>query len=193
MPLEGEFVILREEQVEDMPLLVALRNDLETQAWSITLPPDYTVRMYQQRFEGRTFSYERTDGRFIILDKASGEFAGTISYTGLEPRFAATIGIMAVKKYWGSGLAYDAQEVLLKFLFLELGLRVVRIWTQSGNPRAVRLAQRSGFMISGRNRQAVYKNGELYDNLLIDLLREEYFARHPELEDRLPALALRNG
>lgn len=46
MPLEGELVILREERPEDMNLQVELRNDLETQAWSKTLPPDYTESMY---------------------------------------------------------------------------------------------------------------------------------------------------
>jgi hypothetical protein len=28
-------------------------------------------------------------------------------------------------------------------------------------------------------------HGELHDNLMMDLLREEYFARHPELVDGL--------
>jgi RimJ/RimL family protein N-acetyltransferase len=186
MPLEGKYVILREERPEDLPFLVTLRNDLETQAWSKTLPPDYTEWMYQKRYEERKFSFDRSDGRFILISKETGEFAGTISYTGLEPRFSASIGLMVAKKFWGSGFAYDAQEVLLKFLFLELGLRVVRLWTHSGNLRAVGLAQKSGFKISGRMRQAVYKAGNLYDNLIVDLLREEYFALHPDLKDTLP-------
>jgi RimJ/RimL family protein N-acetyltransferase len=188
MPLEGSLVILREERPEDMKLLAALRNDLETQAWSKTLPPDYTEEMYLKRFQGREFSYDPKEGRFIITSKETAEFAGTISYTGLRPRWSATIGIMVEKKFWGSGFANDAQEVLLKFLFMELGLRVVRLYTHSGNLRAVRLAEKAGFRISVRQRQAIFKNGELYDNLMMDLLREEYFANHPELVDNLPKL-----
>jgi RimJ/RimL family protein N-acetyltransferase len=163
MPLEGENVRLREERPEDMKLLVALRNDLETQAWSRTLPPDYTENMYMKRF------------------------AGTISYSGLEPRWSAVLGIMVPKKYWGSGVALEASEVLLMFLFQEIGVRVVRLYTHSGNPRAVKLAEKSGFRISMRQRQAIFKNGEMYDNLVMDLLREEYYVQHPELEDQLPA------
>lgn len=190
MALEGQLVRLREERPEDMLPLVQLRNDLETQAWSKTLPPDYTERMYQKRFDERTFSFDRSDGRFIIEEKQSGEFAGTVLYSGLEPRFSTSIGIMVAKKFWGTGIAADAQEVLLKFLFLELGLRVVRLFTHSGNPRAVRLAARGGFQVSMRIRQGIYKNGQLYDNLGMDLLREEYFARHPELVDNLPPLSM---
>lgn len=188
MALEGELVLLREERPEDMPPLVAMRNDLETQAWSKTLPPDYTLPMYMKRFEAREFSFERNDGRFIIVEKQGGEFAGTISYTGLRPRWSATIGIMIARKFWGSGFAFDAQEVLLAFLFQELGLRVVRLYTHSGNPRAVRLAEKSGFKVSARQRQTIFKGGELYDNLIMDLLREEYFASHPEQVDHLPTL-----
>lgn len=189
MPLEGELVILREEQPEDMPRLTALRNDLETQAWSKTLPPDYTDNMYIKRFQAREYSYDPQEGRFIMISCASGEFAGSISYTGLEPRWSAVIGLMVEKKFWGSGFALDAQETLLKFLFTELGLRVTRLYTHTGNPRAVGLAEKSGFKISARQRQAIFKNGEIFDNILMDLLREEYFALHPQLVDNLPALA----
>ena len=188
MPLEGELVRLREERPQDLELLQTLRNDMQTQAWTKALPPDYTEWMYRKRYEERTFSFERTDGRFIIEHKQTAEFAGTISYTSLKDRWSATIGIMTLKKFWGAGVAYDAQEVLLKFLFTELGLRVVRLWTHSGNPNAVRLAQRSGFQIAVRQRESVYKNGELHENLSLDLLRSEYFARHPELVDRLPEI-----
>ena len=188
MPIEGEIVILREEQPEDMPLLTAMRNDLETQAWSKTLPPDFTETMVMKRYRDREFSFDPQEGRFIMIERASGEFAGSISYTGLKPRWSATIGLMVAKKFWGTGLAVDAQETLLKFLFQELGMRVVRLFTHSGNPRAVGLAEKSGFQISARQRQAIFKNGELFDNIVMDLLREEYFSRHSELEDHLPPL-----
>lgn len=189
MPLEGELVILREEQPEDMPFLTALRNDLETQAWSKTLPPDYTENMYLKRFQTREYSYDPQEGRFIMISRASGEFVGSISYTGLEPRWSATIGLMEEKKFWGSGFALDAQETLLKFLFNELGLRVVRLYTHTGNPRALGLADKSSFKVSARQRQSIFKSGELYDNVVMDLLREEFFALHPQLVDNLPPLS----
>jgi len=189
MPLEGEIVILREEQPEDMPLLTALRNDLETQAWSKTLPPDYTDTMHMKRFQDREYSHDPLEGRFIMIARASGEFVGSISYTGLKPRWSATIGLMLEKKFWGTGLAFDAQETLLKFLFMELGLRVIRLFTHSGNPRAVGLAEKAGFKIAASQRQSIFKNGEVFDNLIMDLLREEYFSHHPQLVDNLPPLS----
>ena len=188
MPLEGKMTILREEREEDMPFLLDLRNNLETQGFTKSLPTDYTLPMYTKRFESREFSFDRGDGRFVIVHKDSGELAGTIGYTNHEPRHAATIGIAVSKEFWGTGLAYDAQEVLLEFLFHELGLRVVRLWTNSGNPKAIKLAERSGFKQSGRTRESVFRKGKLFDNVVMDMLREEYYALHPELEDGFPKL-----
>jgi RimJ/RimL family protein N-acetyltransferase len=188
MPLEGKLVILREERVEDIPHLAKLQNNMETQAWGKTLPPDYTEDMYRKRFKAREFSYNPKEGRFIIVSKETGEFAGMISYSNLRPRWSAILGIMMDKQFWGTGFAFDAQEVLLKFVFLELGLRVVQIYTSGGRPHAINLAKKSGFRISGRQRQAAFRNGEVSDGLLMDLLREEYIANHPELVDNLPQL-----
>jgi RimJ/RimL family protein N-acetyltransferase len=189
MALEGKWTILREERLEDQPFLVQLRNDLETQAWSKALPPDYTLEMYQKRFSSREFSYQRADGRFIIVEKDSAEPVGSIVYSGVEARWEATLGIMLAKKHWGGGYASDALETLLRFLFEELGLRVLRLWTHSGNPRAIGSAEKLGFKISYRQRQAVFKGGQLYDNIGMDLLREEYYKLHPELTDGMPKVS----
>ncbi|MGD8456747.1 MAG: GNAT family protein [Anaerolineales bacterium] len=188
MPLQGKMTILREEREEDMPFLLELRNNLETQGFTKSLPTDYTLPMYTKRFESREFSFDRGDGRFVIVHKDSSELAGSIGYVNHEPRHAATIGIAVSRKFWGTGLAYDAQEVLLNFLFHELGLRVVRLWTNSGNPAAVDLAGRSGFKVSVRGREAVFRLGAVYDNLMMDLLREEFYQARPELKDNLPSL-----
>lgn len=188
MPLEGTRVILREERPEDLPFEVSLRNDMGTQAWPKALPPDYTEAMYRKRFESREFSMSRRDGRFIIEDKGTGERVGYLSYYGLEPRFSVSYGLAVQKRFWGTGLAGDAQAVILGFMFLELGVRVVRLWTTSGNPAMVRLAEKAGFRISARVRQGDYKTGQLQDGLSMDLLREEYFALHPDLADSLPPI-----
>jgi RimJ/RimL family protein N-acetyltransferase len=184
--LEGELVILREERHEDQPLFVQLRNDLVTQGWNVALPPTYTVGMYVKRLEAMEFSYDRDGARLSVVEKKSGELAGYITYSELNPRLSATIGIAIAVPFWGTGVAFDAQEVLLRFLFLELGLRAVHLWSHSGNDRALGLAAKSGFVLTGRVREGMYKNGRLLDTVVMSVLREEYFARHPEFEDLLP-------
>jgi len=188
MPLNGKKVCLREVRESDLPLLLALRNDLDTQGWPYALPTDYTLRTYQKQYEEDSFSFDRRRARFVIEILDTGEVAGNISYYSYRPRHSVTFGIAIAKQFWSAGLAYDAQETLLNFMFEELGVRVVRLWTTSSNEQAIRLAERSGFSVAVRRRQAVIRRGNLADSVSMDLLREEYYALHPELEDHLPPL-----
>ncbi len=188
MALEGELVRIREEREEDLQFLVDLRNDLDTQGFTKSLPTDYTIPMYRKRFDTREFSFDRNDARFILEDKETGKQAGLITYYSHRPRFSVVIGISVSKAFWGTGLAFDAQETLLKFLFEELGVRIAKLYTNSGNPAAMHLAERSGFQVAVRLRQSVFRRGGLYDNVTMDLLREEYYAAHPDLTDNLPPL-----
>ena len=185
MPLEGERIILREEQASDVPLLLAMRNDLETQAWSKVLLPDFTEEMYMQRHTSREFTFDRWDGRFIVIDKASGEVAGYTGIYGVEPRWSGIIGWALLKEFWGSGIARELNEILLEFLFLQHGLRVVRAYTTSDNVRAIGLCEKLGFKQSGRVREGGYRHGAITDTLILDILRDEYFAMRPHLADEL--------
>lgn len=186
MPLQGKLVYLREERESDLPFLLKLRNSMESQGWSRSLPPAYTLPMYEQRFRDVEFSYDPDDARFVIAARDGDEPAGSIGYSNHRRRFSAVIGIVLAQAYWGKGFALDAQEVLLQFLFEELGLQVVRLYTHSGIPGAVKLATKSGFKLATRQREAIFKGGKLHDNLSMDLLRAEYFDSHPELIDGWP-------
>lgn len=185
MPLQGELVSLREVREDDLPMFVRLRNDLATQAWSRTLPTDYTQEMMRRRYLDRDFQYRRTDGIFVIESSDTGEAVGTISYTGVVDRMEAWWGIAVDRAVWGTGLAADAAETLFRFLFLELGLKVIRLGTQTENERAVAAFTKLGFRPAVRMPLSVYKAGRRAENLFMDMLREEWFAMHPELTDEL--------
>lgn len=184
MALRGEAVILREVRDEDLPLLAEMRNDLETQGWSRTLPPDYTREMIRKRYADRPFEYRRDSGYFVVESRATGDAVGAAMYTDLVDRHEAQIGIMVSRAHWGSGLAFEGSDLLLRFLFEELGVVVIRLWTQTGNPRAVGLAEKLGFRVAIRFGEAIWKGGDYRDNLVMDLLREEWYERHPDLVDR---------
>lgn len=185
MPLRGELVQLREVRESDLEMFVRLRNDLATQAWSRTLPPDYTVEMVRRRYLDRDFEYKRSDGIFVIEALSDGEPVGTISYTGVVDRMEAVWGLAIDRDRWGTGMAAEASELLLRFLFLELGLKVVRLYTQTENERAVAAFRKLGFRDAVRLPISIYKAGRMAENLTMDLLREEWFERHPELTDEL--------
>jgi RimJ/RimL family protein N-acetyltransferase len=187
--LEGELVRLREVQESDLPMFVRLRNDFATQAWSRTLPPDYTIEMMRRRYWDRDFSYKRDHGFFVIETKDGGEAAGMISYSDVIDRFEATWGLAVEQRFWGSGVAADASDTLLRFLFEELGVRVVRLHTHTGNARAVAAFRKLGFRDAIRVPEGIFKGGRFADNLEMDLLREEWFELHPDRTDGLEGVS----
>ena len=184
MPLSGDRVRLRELRETDYEFMVDLRNDLATQGWSRTLPPDYTVGMYRRRYEAREFSFRRTDATFIVEELDGSRRVGYCGYSGLVDRHSAQIGVALLQEYHGRGYAHEVNELLLRLLFDEMGVHKVTLWTHTGNQAAVRSAERLGFTIASRFREAVFKGGRHHDNLHMDLLRSEYYAGR-NLEDGL--------
>ena len=98
MAIIGEHIILREIRQEDYPYFMQMRNNLETQALSQVLPPDYTLEMITKKFAGKEFSFNRNDGNFAIEEIETGKFVGSIGYSGLSKRFDCTIGIRFLKE-----------------------------------------------------------------------------------------------
>ncbi len=181
--IEGRLCRLRELREDDLQLLADLRNDLVTQAWSRTLPTDYTVEMMRRRYWDRDFSYHPEMGMFIIEDREGSEPAGFVNYGVEGDRHIATIGVVVGRQWFGTGVPIEAVELLLWLLFHQMGFETVRLWTHSGNPRAVGAAAKLGFREAVRLREAIYKDGSRNDNLLMDQLREEWLERHPDPPD----------
>ncbi len=141
--------------------------------------------MIEKRYFDRPFEYRRDSAMFIIEATETGEAVGVLNYSELQDRMSASLGIMIDRPFWGNGMGHEANELILRFLFEELGLRVVRLWTQTGNERAIGSARKLGFQAAVRLPQAIFKGGRYHDNVMMDLLREEWYELHPELEDQL--------
>jgi RimJ/RimL family protein N-acetyltransferase len=184
--IEGTTIRLREEKADDVDFLTALRNDLDTQAWPKSLPPHYTREMLAKRYEAREFSFEPEEGRFIIEEKDTGDRVGFVGYMGLQPRFSASLGVMVAKHFWGSGYAFEANDLLLGFMFEELGLRIVRLWTHSLNHRAIALAEKLGFQTTVQFRNSIYRDGQLGGSMVMDITRQEFYATRYDRTDNLP-------
>lgn len=180
--IEGELVRLRPVKDEDWAYLADLKNDLKTQGWNQRLPPRFTPEMLVEKHKK---GHERKHSANLAIETKEGVLVGTINYSEEPPRLSATIGIVTGTEHWGKGYAHEAQDLLLHFLFVERGLHVVRLWTQTGFPWAEKSASKLGFKIACRFREDSIIGGKYVDCLNMDILREEYF-EFRGLEDPLP-------
>jgi RimJ/RimL family protein N-acetyltransferase len=112
-----------------------------------------------------------------------GEPIGIAGLNGVERAFrTATLwGATGEKSFRSRGYATYAGSQFLTLAFRELGLHAINTWVVEHNP-SLRLVQRLGFRLVGRQRQCHYIDGQAYDRLLFDLLASE----HQELECERP-------
>lgn len=74
----------------------------------------------------------------------------------------------------GQGIGRRVVRLVLAYCFDELGLHRVGLRVIAYNERAIRCYRACGFQEEGRLREAVFVDGERYDDILMSVLRSEY-------------------
>lgn len=75
---------------------------------------------------------------------------------------------------WGKKFGREAARLLVKYAFNVLNLNRIELEVLDNNERALRCYHAVGFREVGRKRKSRYTNGEFRDEVIMDLLREEW-------------------
>lgn len=78
------------------------------------------------------------------------------------------------REYWGKGYGTDAMRLMMRYAFDELNLRRVSLLVFEYNTRAIRSYEKVGFVLEGRVRGAMLRDGRRWDWLYMGILREEW-------------------
>ncbi len=169
--IEGALVRLRCPERGDLPTLVRWINDPEVTEFLQFEPPmsleDEEV-WYQEMLNSKD--------RVFMIDTKEGTPIGNIGLTGFDWKNRRTdIGIMiGEKEAWSRGYGTDAIIVLLRYLFGELNLNRVSLFTDSANVRALRCYEKCGFQTEGVMREYRFKRGRYIDCVLLSILRRDW-------------------
>ncbi len=88
-------------------------------------------------------------------------------------RFTAELGYWLAEPYWGRGIVTRAVRAMVQYAFEELGLRRVHAEPYASNRASVRVLEKAGFLLEGRLRASVFKDGKVLDQLLYAIVREQ--------------------
>jgi len=77
----------------------------------------------------------------------------------------------------GRGYGTEALHMLLRYAFDELNLYRLAASTAEYNTGAIRFLERAGFVVEVRRRQAVQRDGQRWDAVMLGLLRDEWKKR----------------
>jgi RimJ/RimL family protein N-acetyltransferase len=164
-------IALRRATPDDVPWLVELYNDEETEPF-LGGRQVRDAALVLAEVERSKREPERT-GRMII--EVDGERAGAMAFDELsEANRIASLGGLAVHPgFRGRGIADEAARIFQRYLIFELGFHRLELACYGFNERAIRHSERAGFVREGVKRRAYLRHGEWQDAVQFALLRED--------------------
>jgi len=118
----------------------------------------------------------RNDITFAIRPVAGDELLGIAALAEIEwSNQVAWLSIgIGDRANWGKGYGREALALLIGFAFRELNLRRLQLTVFSYNTRAIALYEKLGFRREGVLREAILRDGQIYDIYCYGLLRREW-------------------
>jgi len=115
-----------------------------------------------------------------------GTAIGEIHLSKLPPGAAhhrwTEIGIDILPSFQGKGYGREAIEWALDYAFRRAGLHRVRIRAFEWNIGAVKLYEKVGFKVEGREREALWHEGRFWDGVELGMLESEWWGLQKERE-----------
>ena len=87
-------------------------------------------------------------------------------------RETAEIGYWLGEPFWGKGIATRAVVAMTDFAFAEFGLVRIQAHVFEWNPASARVLEKAGYMMEGRLRKSITKEGSTIDRFLYAKIRE---------------------
>lgn len=112
----------------------------------------------------------------VFAAEPTGAPIGLVVLSHISPNFRTAMlwYVLGDKSAGGRGYTTQAVRRMLDLGFGERSLHVIYAWTVEANGPSIRVLERNGFRLMGRQRQCHMVGGQWFDRLLFDLLAEEY-------------------
>jgi len=135
--------------------------------------PDEIDRFFQLRAlgpESLTMAIHERDTNRLVGSCAFSQVDGDNG----SAMYHITIG---EKDMWGRGLGTETTQLMLDHAFGSLGLHRIALTVFEFNERAIRAYQRCGFVVEGRSRESIWRDGRWWDELAMSVLSSEWHER----------------
>ena len=117
--------------------------------------------------------------QFAIVKQENDELIGNCGFNELDlTNQKGSIGIfIGEEENRNKGYGSEALELLISYGFEYLNLNNIMLSVYSFNENAIACYKKVGFKEIGRRREAYFKNNERYDDIYLDILRNEFYER----------------
>jgi RimJ/RimL family protein N-acetyltransferase len=164
-------VTLRRAEPGDVDFLEELMTDEDVEPYLAVVRPRDRKGLLEEIERSQAEAEEF--GRFVI--EVDGERAGLMGFQVANRRSRiANLGSLAVHpRFRGRRLADEAARLFQRYLFDDLGYHRLQLEIYGFNERAMRHAERAGWIKEGVRRKAYDRHGEWVDGVIYGLVRED--------------------
>lgn len=174
--IEGKKVYLSPMCVEDAEKYVKWMNDFK-----VTDGLNGSKNLVTVESEREWIEKNNKDGnfQFAIVKQENDELIGNCGFNELDlTNQKGSIGIfIGEEENRNKGYGSEALELLISYGFEYLNLNNIMLSVYSFNENAIACYKKVGFKEIGRRREAYFKNNERYDDIYLDILRNEFYER----------------
>ena len=114
--------------------------------------------------------------------KATDRLIGTCAFSQLDAENGSALYHITIGEHdaWGHGYGTEATRLMVDHAFGVLGLHRVALFVFEFNERAVRAYQRAGFLIEGRARESIWRDGRWWDELAMSVIESDWRTRRDQ-------------
>jgi RimJ/RimL family protein N-acetyltransferase len=172
--LEGSRVVLRRHVPENLEAFRRWYSDPEiarlARYQEAPMRPDEIERFFAARVVGDDAL------AMAIHERGTDRLVGTCAFSQLDGDNGSALYHITIgeKEAWGRGLGTEATRLMLEHAFGPLGLHRIALFVFEFNERAIRTYRRCGFVIEGRARESIFRDGRWWDELAMSVLESDW-------------------
>lgn len=177
MQLETGSLIIRAPTLDDLPFIIAVREDPVLRRFTSWPRPGVDLHQWAQDYLERAVGVGPGDKPYpyIMEDKASEKQAGELTVMFNEPGpMQAEIGYTLTHGFHGRGLVVEGLSALITHILETFPLHRLMAQADTRNAASIRILEKLGFRLEGVHKSAYWKEEEWSDKCVYALLREEW-------------------
>ncbi|MBI3749838.1 MAG: GNAT family N-acetyltransferase [Chloroflexi bacterium] len=172
--LTGDLVVLRRHVPENVAAFRRWYADPEIARLARYQPSPMRPEEIDRFFEARVVGRDAL--AMDIHEQTTDRLIGTCEFSQLDGENGSALYHITIGEAdaWGRGYGTEATRLMLDHAFGTLSLHRIGLFVFEFNERAVRAYRRCGFVIEGRSRESIWRDGRWWDELAMSVLESDW-------------------
>ena len=119
-----------------------------------------------------------------VHERTTERLIGTCAFSQLDGENGSALYHITIGEQdaWGRGYGTEATQLMVDHAFGTLGLHRIALFVFVFIERAIRAYRRSGFVVEGRSRESIWRDGQWWDELAMSILESDWRRAQAERE-----------